>query len=151
MVTFHSSNIHQTCDFSTLEDKLEAKPVQFSASLFITLGFRCMKICHSGHPCYPPKFVFLQTEPKPPWTPPETRYTAMSLEDKARFQARSIDTHIKTKSLSLVKVEITIRFYECLSVRVLVFRLVTSNLSTLWKFMHAYFPFVSQWVKYALL
>nr|GEW87657.1 hypothetical protein [Tanacetum cinerariifolium] len=39
MVTFHSPNLHQTCDFSTMEDKLEAKGVRSLLSLLITLGF----------------------------------------------------------------------------------------------------------------
>nr|GEV18391.1 RNA-directed DNA polymerase, eukaryota, nucleotide-binding alpha-beta plait domain protein [Tanacetum cinerariifolium] len=37
-----------------------------------------------------PKFVFLRPEHEPPWKPPG--YKIMSLEDKARFEARSIDT-----------------------------------------------------------
>ena len=48
-------------------------------------GFHCIGICYHGHKCYPPKFVFLQTEPKPPWKPHDTWYTTMSLEDKTRF------------------------------------------------------------------
>ncbi|GKC47321.1 NADP(+)-dependent 2-alkenal reductase-like protein [Tanacetum coccineum] len=42
------------------------------------------------HQCHPPKLVFLQSEPKPPWKSLDPRYTTKSLEDKARFEARSM-------------------------------------------------------------
>ncbi|GKE26852.1 hypothetical protein Tco_1442236 [Tanacetum coccineum] len=73
MVTFYSTNLHQTCVFSTMEDKLEAKRIQSSPSLFITLGFRCAKTYHLGHQCYPPKFVLLESEDDPPWEPRDPR------------------------------------------------------------------------------
>ncbi|GJX13328.1 hypothetical protein Tco_0205086 [Tanacetum coccineum] len=49
----------------------------------------------------PPKLVFLQTGHEPPWLPCEQMYKIMSLEDKAHFQAWSIDTsqHILQFSL----------------------------------------------------
>ena len=56
--------------------------------------FRCVETFHHGPQCPPPKFVFLQTEPKPPWKSHDTWYTTMSLEDKTRFQAWGIDTII---------------------------------------------------------
>ncbi|GKD88334.1 hypothetical protein Tco_1363841 [Tanacetum coccineum] len=63
------------------------------------LCFHCPETFHLNRMC-PPKFVFLQSEPEPPWKPHDTRYTTMSLEDKTRFQERSIDTYMKfiTKS-----------------------------------------------------
>ncbi|GJS55160.1 leucine-rich repeat protein [Tanacetum coccineum] len=100
MVTFYSTNLHQTCDFSTMEDKLEAKRIQSSPSLFITLGFRCAKTYHPGHECYPPKFVLLEFEDNPPWEPRDLRYKSMILEDKDRFQEGSIDTCLKLKTKS---------------------------------------------------
>lgn len=60
-------------------------------------GFRCLEICYHGHQWHPPKFVFLQTEPEPPWEPGDPRYKTMSLEDKAHFQAWGIDTWIRVK------------------------------------------------------
>nr|GEY17322.1 hypothetical protein [Tanacetum cinerariifolium] len=39
----------------------------------------------AGHRCKPPAIVFLQTELEPPWKPHDTRYNAISLEDKTRF------------------------------------------------------------------
>nr|GEY28175.1 hypothetical protein [Tanacetum cinerariifolium] len=39
----------------------------------------------AGHRCKPPAIVFLQTELEPPWKPHDTRYNAMSLDDKTRF------------------------------------------------------------------
>ncbi|GJV75774.1 hypothetical protein Tco_1507358 [Tanacetum coccineum] len=94
MVTFYSTNLHQTCDFSTMKEKLEAECVRSSPSFFITLGFRCAKTYHPGHQCYPPKFVFLESEDDPPWEPNDSRYKTMSLEDKARFKGGSIDMYL---------------------------------------------------------
>ncbi|GKD21503.1 hypothetical protein Tco_1223206 [Tanacetum coccineum] len=53
--------------------------------------FRCVETFPPGHQCSPPKFVILQSEDEPPWEPHNLKYITMSLEDKARFQARSID------------------------------------------------------------
>nr|GEW29153.1 hypothetical protein [Tanacetum cinerariifolium] len=99
MVTFHSTNLHQTCDFSTMEDKLEAKGVRSSLLLLITLGFRCAKTYHSGHQCYPPKFVVLESEDDPPWEPNDPRHKTMSLEDKARFKGGSIDMYLNVHNV----------------------------------------------------
>nr|GEY94373.1 heat shock protein 83 [Tanacetum cinerariifolium] len=52
----------------------------------------CANTFFSGHQGYPPKFVFLQTKPEPPWKPHDIRSKAMSLEDKTRFKTGSIDT-----------------------------------------------------------
>ncbi|GJU35262.1 hypothetical protein Tco_1183616 [Tanacetum coccineum] len=98
MVTFYSDNLHQTYTFSTMEDKLEAKRVWSSPSLFITLCFLCAKTYHPGHQCYPPKFVLLESEDDPPWEPNDPRYKTMSLEDKARFKGGSIDTYLNVYS-----------------------------------------------------
>ncbi|GKA09317.1 hypothetical protein Tco_0688648 [Tanacetum coccineum] len=53
--------------------------------------FRCVETFPPGHQCSPPKFVILQSKDEPPWEPHNLKYITMSLEDKARFQARSID------------------------------------------------------------
>ncbi|GJX60714.1 hypothetical protein Tco_0292104 [Tanacetum coccineum] len=49
--------------------------------------FHCVKTFFVGHQGHPPKLVFLQSEPKTPWKSLDLRYTTMSLEDKARFEA----------------------------------------------------------------
>nr|GEU44070.1 alpha/beta hydrolase domain-containing protein 13 [Tanacetum cinerariifolium] len=118
MVTFYSTNLHQTCAFSTIEDKLEAKRVWSSPSLLITLSFRCAKTFHPGHKCYPPKFVLLESEDDPPREPNDPRYKTMSLEDKACFKGGSIDTYLNVYRYHglmnyLVKV-IVLVFHTCL-------------------------------------
>nr|GEZ03068.1 hypothetical protein [Tanacetum cinerariifolium] len=40
----------------------------------ILATFRCVKTFFVGHQCYPPKLVFLRTEPEPPWKPRDTRH-----------------------------------------------------------------------------
>nr|GEW02966.1 alpha/beta hydrolase domain-containing protein 13 [Tanacetum cinerariifolium] len=118
MVTFYSTNLHQTCAFSTIEDKLEAKRVWSSPSLLITLSFRNAKTFHPGHKCYPPKFVLLESKDDPPREPNDPRYKTMSLEDKARFKGGSIDTYLNVHHYHglmnyLVKV-IVLVFHACL-------------------------------------
>nr|GEW23444.1 leucine-rich repeat protein [Tanacetum cinerariifolium] len=100
MTTFYFTTRQQTYGVFTLDDKLKDKQVRFWPTLFIPLCFRCVKTYHPGHRCHPPKLVFLQTEPNPPWTPRYIGYKIMSLEDKARFQAQSIDTCLKLKTKS---------------------------------------------------
>ncbi|GKD76412.1 hypothetical protein Tco_1339033 [Tanacetum coccineum] len=59
--------------------------------------FCCVKTFCVGHQCHPPKLVFLQSELKPHWKSLDPRYTTMSLEDKDRFEARSIDTFVMSR------------------------------------------------------
>ncbi|GJY60765.1 hypothetical protein Tco_0461422 [Tanacetum coccineum] len=108
--TLHLTTLHQTWDFSTLvKDKLV---IAFASSITkiqnevapqtrVTLPLviedmlailLCLETFPPGHQCSPPKFVILQSEDEPPWEPHNLKYITMSLEDKARFQARSIDT-----------------------------------------------------------
>nr|GEX00972.1 tryptophan--tRNA ligase [Tanacetum cinerariifolium] len=75
---FYPPTLHKSYNSARfIKEKLATTQVRFSYS-------NCLSRFK------PPKFVFLQTEPEPPWKPPE--YKIMSLEDKARFEARSIDT-----------------------------------------------------------
>ncbi|GKD45210.1 hypothetical protein Tco_1269855, partial [Tanacetum coccineum] len=53
----------------------------------------CTKAIDHQYP--PPKFIFPQTQPEPPWKPHDTRYIDMSLEDKARFHIGGIDTFVR--------------------------------------------------------
>ncbi|GJR27567.1 hypothetical protein Tco_1103799 [Tanacetum coccineum] len=70
--------LHKSYDIARfIEAKLATKQVGFSYSNH----FSSLK---------PPKFVFLQTQPKPPWERHNPRYKTMILEDKDRFQAWSI-------------------------------------------------------------
>ncbi|GKA69291.1 hypothetical protein Tco_0775355 [Tanacetum coccineum] len=63
-------------------------PMEMKQIRVENLCFKNLLNYFAGHRCKPPGFVFLQTEPEPPWKPHDTRYKAMSLEDKTRFQAR---------------------------------------------------------------
>ncbi|GJS85853.1 hypothetical protein Tco_0752394 [Tanacetum coccineum] len=89
IVILHPTHLYnQTCHLATLaKDKFTLGQVGFSYSN-----------CFSS--LKPPKFVFLQTQPKPPWERRDPMYKTMSLEDKTHFEARSIDTckQLKTKS-----------------------------------------------------
>ncbi|GJU66291.1 hypothetical protein Tco_1252550 [Tanacetum coccineum] len=78
IVIFRSTKLHQTSALATLIESMSSNSP-------------CLETIPPGHRCGPPKIVFLQNEPEPPWKPHDTRYKAMSLEDKTRFQARSID------------------------------------------------------------
>ncbi|GJV62866.1 hypothetical protein Tco_1473694 [Tanacetum coccineum] len=89
--------------------------------------FSCLETIGTRYRYHPPKFVILQTEPKPPWEPCDTRFKTMSLgfrsaheprpakrdppwgifiingrnlglEDKAVFQDGSIDTRPNPKT-----------------------------------------------------
>ncbi|GJT16480.1 DNA helicase [Tanacetum coccineum] len=53
----------------------------------------CVNTFFIGPQCCPPKLVFLRIEPKPPWERGDPRYKTMILEDRDRFQVRSIDTN----------------------------------------------------------
>ncbi|GKG48348.1 hypothetical protein Tco_0510233, partial [Tanacetum coccineum] len=66
---FHLTNLNETYGVATSIDE------KFSI-------FRFTEPIHRGHQCPPPKFVFLQTDQKPPWEPHEWNYETMSLEDK---------------------------------------------------------------------
>ncbi|GKA67574.1 hypothetical protein Tco_0767491 [Tanacetum coccineum] len=76
---FHQTTIHETYGVATfIDDKLAL--------------CRFTEILHRVHQYPPPMFVFLQTEPKPPWELHDPRYKTMILEDKDHFQDGSIDT-----------------------------------------------------------
>ncbi|GKB14337.1 hypothetical protein Tco_0848260 [Tanacetum coccineum] len=76
---FHQTTIHETYGVATfIDDKLAL--------------CRFTEILHRVHQYLPPMFVFLQTEPKPPWELHDPRYKTMILEDKDRFLEESIDT-----------------------------------------------------------
>nr|GEY66166.1 F-box/RNI-like/FBD-like domains-containing protein [Tanacetum cinerariifolium] len=66
-------------------------------------------ISHQG---YPPKFVFLQNEPEPPWKPHDMRSKAMSLEDKTRFEARGRAKERTMGVLCLLMAVMLILFYR---------------------------------------
>nr|GEZ65669.1 RNA-directed DNA polymerase, eukaryota, nucleotide-binding alpha-beta plait domain protein [Tanacetum cinerariifolium] len=51
--------------------------------------FHCVETFPPSHQCSSAKFVILQSEDEPPWEPHNLKYIIISLEDKARFEARS--------------------------------------------------------------
>ncbi|GJS21484.1 hypothetical protein Tco_0450116 [Tanacetum coccineum] len=72
IVIFRSTKLHQTSALTTLIESMSSTSP-------------CLEIFPPGHRCGPPIIVFLQNKPEPPWKPHDTRYKAMSLEDKTRF------------------------------------------------------------------
>ncbi|GKE67902.1 hypothetical protein Tco_1522063, partial [Tanacetum coccineum] len=72
IVIFHSTKLHQTSALATLVKCMSSTSP-------------CSETFPPGHRCGPPKIVFFQNELEPPWKPHDTRYKAMSLEDKTRF------------------------------------------------------------------
>ncbi|GKF17594.1 hypothetical protein Tco_0062512 [Tanacetum coccineum] len=85
---FHRINLHETYETYSVATFIDEK---FAI-------FRFTETIHRGHQCCPSKHVFLRIEPKPSWKPRDTRNNAVSLEDKTRFQARSIDTCKRPKT-----------------------------------------------------
>ncbi|GKB73146.1 hypothetical protein Tco_0934558 [Tanacetum coccineum] len=83
IVIFRSTKLHQTSALVILIESMSSTSP-------------CLETFPPRHRCGPPKIVLLQNEPEPPWKPHDTRYTAMSLEDKTRFKGRSIDMCKKT-------------------------------------------------------
>nr|GEY42661.1 hypothetical protein [Tanacetum cinerariifolium] len=60
-------------------------PVEMKQILIKNFCFKNLFNYFAGHRCKQHTIVFLQTELEPPWKPHDTRYNAMSLEDKTRF------------------------------------------------------------------
>nr|GEU70940.1 copia protein [Tanacetum cinerariifolium] len=89
---FYPPTLHKSYNSARfVEEELATTQVRFSCSNRLS-------------PFKPPKFVFLQPKNEPPWKP--AGYKIMSLEDKARFEARSIDTYMarlvfKARSIDL--------------------------------------------------
>ncbi|GJZ88253.1 hypothetical protein Tco_0660035 [Tanacetum coccineum] len=69
-------------------------PMEMTQRRVDNLCFKNLLNYFAGHRCKPPAFVFLQSGHDPPSKSHEPSYTTMSLEDKARFEARSIDTYL---------------------------------------------------------
>ncbi|GJS41995.1 hypothetical protein Tco_0567038 [Tanacetum coccineum] len=89
--------------FNDIKSPLKSSPVITSlASVSSTHMLKCLSPMEiffknllnyfAGHRWKPPAFVLLQIDPKPPWERHDPGYKTMILEDKDRFQARSIDT-----------------------------------------------------------
>nr|GEZ40419.1 hypothetical protein [Tanacetum cinerariifolium] len=75
-------------------------PVEMEQRLVDSICFKYLLNYFPGHQCKPPAYVFIQTQPKPPWERRDPRYKAMILEDKDRFEAMGIDTCMKVKNKS---------------------------------------------------